>query len=161
MSRTRKTLHTEPHNYGWRHIDIRINADGTIDILTDTLAVLGFSNNASGKVYPFKDRGLTTIKEALEQGKLIDDWLDSQVGSKRITKAEGADNHYNAVAMPVVAPGEEPPADVVPPPLVLEPEKPAPLPPPPKPPEPAPKPKPTAAAKPVTTGSKLGLFDDL
>lgn len=136
-----------PANAGWKHIDIRLNADGTFDIYLDSLGVVGTAAGKCAQIEGFRDTGIPTVEEALRNGKLIDEWLDLQSGeaAKRVTKAEKADKHYET----------KPNA-----PLVLEAEETPPPPPPekkPAPPPPAPK-QSKPAAKP-SGGVNLNLFD--
>ncbi len=171
---TRNEKKLSPPNAGWQLIDIRLNKDGTLDILLSSLAVLGFDPNATGKVYPFKTKGLTTIEEALKQGAMVDAWLQEQqvAPAKRTNKAERADGHYGVMNAPASAgapenmhgaadgdSGEDAPAAPAAA-LVLEPE-PLPKPEVKKPVAPPPAPaKPVVAAKPAGKGPSLGLFDD-
>lgn len=164
---TRKDRKVAPDNYGWQHIDVRLNKDGTFDILLDSLGVVGIEAGKAAQIEGFKDHGIATYEEALDHAKKMDAWLEEQwlPASKRTTKKDRADTHYSpAVALspapgqPASAPPEAPAA-----PLVLEPEPEPPPPPPepkkftPPPPAPAPKAKETIKAG---QGPSLGLFDD-
>lgn len=62
---------------GWAHVDVRLNADGTFDILTSfTLCPLGGLSGESVK--NLRQTGITEKAEAMRNAQTFDDYLDMQ-----------------------------------------------------------------------------------
>lgn len=62
---------------GWAHVDVRLNANGTFDILTSfTLCPLGALQGE--KVKGLKQTGITDKTEALRNAEAFDTYLDMQ-----------------------------------------------------------------------------------
>lgn len=62
---------------GWAHVDVRLNANGTFDILTSfTLCPLG--DLQGERVKNLKRAGLTDKAEAIKNAQTLDDYFDMQ-----------------------------------------------------------------------------------
>ncbi len=142
MSKFARTERTQGRSTGgWTNVDVRMNSDGTFDVLENIfLNDIGPRMEKGGDPFPDWPRlGIKTHVEALDLGHKWDEWCESQTAKKKARAKAAPEPEVHETTKVHFEPKEK--ATVPPPPVKAK---------------AAPKPRP--APPPPPAESPLGLF---